>query len=335
MSMDTVSVIVPILNEEKYIEKFLDSILSQDYPKEKLEIILVDGFSSDKTPQILNSYAEKYEFMKVIKNEKKTVQYALNLGIENASGEYIVRMDAHAWYASDYISKCIEYLKSTGATNVGGPTIVKGKTRIQKVIAAAYSAGFALGGGSHYKSSYEGYCDTVSWGSFRKKDLVKIGMYDENMPRSEDDDLNFRITQSGGKIFMTPKIKSEYYPKETFEKLFWQYFNYGVWKIALIKKHGKPPKLSQLVPMMFVGFLMLFGVLSFFSGRAFSLLMLGIFSYLLADFYFSLKTSELKSISDKLLLMWANFVIHSSYGLGFFVGVFKFWGKGKKNNERR
>lgn len=323
--MEKVTVIVPILNEEKYIQNFLDSLLRQDYPKKDLEVILIDGNSDDKTVELIKNYIEKYKFIKLIINEKKTVQYALNLGIQSASGEYIVRMDAHAWYEKDYISKCIEYLKKTNASNVGGPTVVKGNGRIQKVIAAAYSSPFALGGGRHYRENFEGYSDTVSWGCFKKDYLVSLGMYDERLPRSEDDDLNFRIIKSGGKIYITSKIKSEYYPKESFSKLFKQYFNYGLWKVAVIKKHKRPLRITQLIPMAFVGFLILLGIISLFSNIGLYLFLSGIIVYLLMNFFFSFKNSSLKTFKDRALLMWAHIVVHISYGLGFWVGIFKFW----------
>ncbi len=323
--MDRVSVIVPILNEERYIQKFLISVLDQDYPKEYLEIILVDGISSDKTVEIIKNYTDKYKFIKLITNEKKTVQYALNLGIQHSSGEYIVRMDAHAWYAKDYISKCIEYLKKTDADNVGGPTVVKGYGETQKVIAAAYSSPFALGGGKHYRKDFEGYSDTVSWGCFKREYIISLGMYDERLPRSEDDDLNFRIIKNGGKVYITSKIKSEYYPKETFSKLFKQYFNYGLWKIAVIKKHHKPLRITQLVPMAFTGFLIFFGILSPFFNIFLYLFLSGIIVYLLMDFFFSFKNSSVKSFKERILLMWAHIVIHLSYGFGFWAGIFKFW----------
>ncbi len=326
--MEKVSVIVPILNEENYIQRFLDSILDQDYPRDYLEVILVDGVSGDNTVNLIETYTEKYDFIKLITNEKKTVQYALNLGIEHSSGEYIVRMDAHAWYAKDYISKCIEYLKKTGANNVGGPTVVKGYGETQKIIAAAYSSPFALGGGNHYRKDFEGYSDTVSWGCFRRDYIISLGMYDERLPRSEDDDLNFRIIKNGGKIYITSKIKSEYYPKETFCKLFKQYFNYGVWKIAVIKKHHKPLRITQLVPMAFTGFLILFSILSIFSNVCLYLFLSGIIIYLLMDFFFSFKSDGVKSFKERLLLMWAHIVIHISYGFGFWVGIFKFWNNG-------
>lgn len=325
MNKSQVSIIVPILNEEKYIEKFLDSVLNQDYPKEYLEIILVDGMSSDSTVKIIENYIKKYDFIKLCRNQNKTVQYALNIGIENSNGEYIIRMDAHASYAHDYISKCIEYIKKTGTQNVGGPTIVKGFSNTQKVIAAAYSSSFALGGSNHYDKNFEGYTDTVSWGCFKRDYLVSIGMYDERLPRSEDDDLNFRINKSGGKIYITPKIKSEYYPKENFTKLFKQYYNYGVWKVAVSKKHGRPLKLIHLIPMAFVTFIVLFGILSLFSNIALFFFSSGLLAYFLLNLYFSLKNEQTDTLKNKLLLMWTHFIIHTSYGLGFWIGIFKFW----------
>lgn len=324
MDFDNVSVIVPVLNEERYIKECLDSLLNQDYPKENLEIILVDGNSSDKTAEIIKKYTGKYNFIKLINNPQKTVQYAMNLGIKNSAGKYIVRMDAHAFYSNDYISKCIEYLKKTKAANVGGTTVVRGKTPTQKVIAAAYHSPFALGGSKHYDENYEGYTDTVAWGSFERDYLIKIGMYDERLPRSEDDDLNFRISERGDKIFVTPKIKSVYYPRDSFYGLFNQYFEYGKWKVAVVKKHHKPSRIAHLIPMMFVLFLV-FGALlsfcgSFFRGAYFSILAL----YVFINLIFSFKNKYTWDFTSKIKLFAAHFVIHVSYGLGFLAGIFKF-----------
>ena len=324
MNFDKVSVIVPVLNEEKYIKECLDSLLNQDYPKENLEIILVDGNSSDKTVEIIKNYAEKYNFIKLLVNPKKTVQYAMNLGIKNSSGKYIVRMDAHATYSIDYISKCIEYLKKTKAANVGGTTVVRGKTSTQKIVAAAYHSPFALGGSKHYDENYEGYTDTVAWGSFEREYLLKIGMYDERLPRSEDDDLNFRITERGDKIFVTPKIKSVYYPRDTFLKLFKQYFEYGKCKVAVVKKHHKPSRIAHLIPMMFVLFL-IFGALLSFLGSFFKTSYLSILAfYVFINLIFSFKNKYTWDFISKIKLFAAHFVIHFSYGLGFLVGIFKF-----------
>lgn len=337
MFSEKVSVIVPVLNEEKYIQKFLDSVLEQNYPRECLEVILVDGGSSDSTLGLVKSYTEKHSYIRLLHNPKKTVQHALNLGIENSSGEYIVRMDAHAWYAKDYISECIKYLKRTGADNVGGPTVAKGQEGVQKVIAAAYGSPFALGGGKHYKKDFEGYSDTVSWGCFRKDYIVSLGMYDEKLPRSEDDDLNFRIIKNGGKIYISPKIRSEYYPRDTFQKLWNQYFEYGFWKPSVMKKHGTSLRFSQLVPAAFVAFWVICALVDFIglvcqglSGhRCFVLNAVNIAenivicAYLLLNFYFSFKNEFVSGFKERFLLMWTHCVIHFAYGSGFLVGALR------------
>ena len=319
MFNESVSVIIPILNEEKYIEKCIMSVLNQDFPIENLELILIDGMSDDKTVQIIKEYMEKYKFIKLIFNPEKTVQYALNAGIKAACGEIIVRMDAHSEYAEDYVSKCVQYLKNTDAINVGGPMIAVGKGGLQNVIAAAYHSKFALGGGKNHEEGYEGYADTVFLGAFKREDILKLGMYDERLPRSEDDDLNFRIIESGEKIYITPEIKSRYYPRGSYKSLFKQYYEYGLWKVAVIKKHKKPARISHLVPMVFVAFLLLclIAPLKF----TFPVLLL----YLLLNFYFSFTNPRVSKLSDKLRLMLVHSIIHIAYGVGFWVGIFKFW----------
>lgn len=320
----SVSIVIPVYNEEKYILACIDSVLKQDYPKDDMELILVDGCSEDGTVDIIKNQMEKYSFIKLVNNPHRTVQYALNIGIKNAEGEYIVRMDAHSEYAEDYVSKCIEYLKKTGADNVGGPMVARGKISAQKVIAAAYHSTFALGGGKFHNEKFEGYADTVYLGAFKKDTLMKLNMYDERLPRSEDDDLSFRLIESGGKIYVTPQIKSIYYPRDSYVKLFKQYFEYGLWKVAVIKKHKKPARISHLIPMLFVLFLLFFGVGAFFSWlvRYSFFAVFGL--YLLLDFYFSFTNDHIKGVLPKLKLMYVHFIFHVSYGLGFIAGIFKF-----------
>ena len=320
----SVSVIIPVYNEENYIKSCIESIVNQDYPKDDMELLLIDGGSKDKTVEIIEEMINNFPFIRLLNNPKKTVQYALNIGIKNAIGTYIVRMDAHAEYENDYISKCIECLKRTGADNVGGPTNAKGKTECQQVIAAAYHSPFALGGGIHYVDEYEGYADTVSWGSFKRKTLIDIGMYDERLPRSEDDDLNYRIIKNGGKIYISSSIKSTYYPRNTYLGLFKQYFEYGVWKIAVIKKHKKPARVAHLIPMMFVLFLILFGIGSFFSNIILYSFIFILGLYIILNFYFSFKNKYVNNLLQKIKLVYVHTIIHISYGLGFLTGIFKF-----------
>ncbi len=320
-----VSIIIPVRNEENYISKCIKSVLRQSFDRKKMELILVDGNSKDKTLEIIENFKNEYKFIKILKNPKETVQYALNIGIKNAVGKYIVRMDAHSEYADDYVSKCVECLEKTGADNVGGPMTAKGKTPVQSVIAAAYHSPFAMGGGKFHDENYEGYADTVYLGAFKREFLLQLDMYDKDLPINEDDDLNFRILENGGKIFVTPKIKSIYYPRCTYTALFKQFFMYGFWKVAVIKKHKKPARLSHLVPILFVIFIILFSILSFFSEFARNIFLFVMLLYFGLNLYFSLKNKYLSNLLDKFRLVWVHFVLHISYGLGFLCGVFKFW----------
>ena len=320
-----VSVVIPVRNEEKYIAKCVESVLNQDFPKKDMELILVDGASEDRTVAIIEDFAAKYDFIRLCENPRRTVQHALNIGIKSAVGKYVVRMDAHSEYASDYVLECVRHLEKTNAVNVGGPMVARGKTRLQKVIAAAYHSPFALGGGKFHDENYEGYADTVYLGAFKRETLLRLGLYDEVLPRNEDDDLNLRILKSGGRVYVTPKIKSVYYPRSRYGALFKQYFEYGLWKVTVIKKHGKFARLSHLVPVLFFLFVAMFPVLSLFSGLACLTFAVVMLIYLSLSFYFSLKSKYLRRFCDKLRLVWVHFVLHIAYGAGFFCGIFKFW----------
>lgn len=325
-----VTVIIPIRNEEKFIAQCLNTVLAQDFPKENIEVNLIDGMSEDKTALIINTYIESYPFIHMYHNPGKTVPYAMNIGIRNAAGTYIVRLDAHAEYANDYISKCVEYLENTDACNVGGPMIAIGKTPMQKAIAASYHSSFAMGGGKLHDAAYQGYADTVWLGAFKKSTLISVGAYDERFSRSEDDELNYRIAKSGEKIYITPDIKSKYYPRNSLGKLFKQYFDYGLWKPAVIRKHKKPARLSHLVPVSFILFILLFGIAAFFSSAIayayFSVLLL----YIALDVYYSFRNKRAENFIIKLFLCVVHIVLHISYGIGFLAGIFRFILAGKE-----
>lgn len=319
-----VSIVMPVLNEEKYMDTCISSVLAQDFDKNKIEFLLVDGMSIDKTASIIRAYAQKYKFIRLLENPNRTVQCALNIGIRNAVGTYVVRMDAHTEYATDYVSKCVQFLESTGADNVGGPMVPGWRSTTQKVIAAAYHSNFALGGGKFHDENFTGYADTVYLGAFKRETLLKIGLYDERLPRSEDDDLNYRITKANGKVFITPNIKSVYYPRDSYLSLFKQYYEYGLWKVAVIKKHKKPARLSHLVPVAFLLFILVFSLLSFVLPpiKLFFFCVLAL--YLAIDAFFSFSSPYVSLFIDKVRLVWVHFILHISYGLGFLHGIFRF-----------
>lgn len=323
MTSIEVSIIVPLRNEEQYIEQCIQSLLNQSYNKDKMEVIFVDGISEDKTSQIIQEYIKKYpNLIRLYNNPNRTVPFAMNIGIKNAQGKYVVRIDAHSEYAKDYIEQCIYYLEKTHADNVGGPMIADGKNTIQKVIAASYYSPFALGGGKFHDMDYEGYVDTVYLGAYKKETLMTIGLYDEKFTRNQDDELNYRLIKNNGKIFMTNKIKSTYFPRASYKKLFSQYFQYGEWKVAVIRKHGMPTRISHLIPAIFVLFLGIGFITSCFSPfiRNVYLGVLGI--YLILDIYFSFANLHIKGVINRLRLMWVHLILHISYGCGFIKGCF-------------
>lgn len=319
--MIEVSVIIPVLDEEKYIIGCLNSVLSQDYPRQKMEVLFVDGLSADRTREIISEYADKYEFIHLLDNKKRIIPCALNIGIVSASGKYIVRMDAHTEYADNYISKCIEILKRTCAENVGGPVRARGKTKKQKAVAAAYHSKFALGSGGQYQEDYEGFVDTVFLGAYKKELVEKIGMYDEAMPRNEDDEFNMRIIKNGGRIYMSPTIQTIYYPRDSYIKLFWQYFGYGEGKIDVIRKHGRSTRLRQMIPLLFVLFLICGGISSLLFPvlRRIYIGIIGVYIFL--DAFASVKNPYAIGMAEKLSLFWVHIVIHIAYGLGCNKGV--------------
>ncbi len=318
------SVVMPIRNEERYIGKCIETLLKQDYSKENMEYIFIDGASTDDTKRILYQYKDKYpNLIKILDNPNKTVPYAMNLGIKSALGKYIVRLDAHCEYEYDYISQCIYYLENTDADNVGGPTVAKAKNLMQEIVSVAYHSRFALGGGRCHEENYEGYADTVAFGAFKKETLIEVGLYDEKFTRNQDDELNFRLIESGKKIFITPKIKFYYYPRDKYSKLFSQYYQYGWWKVEVLRKHGKPARLTHLIPGLFVTFVtlglplaMLNQIFLYFYSSVLSL-------YFLILMGVTFSTQKLKKIKNKIRLAYVIFILHISYGLGFIAGSLK------------
>ncbi len=203
-----VSVVMPIYNEEKYIGKCIDSLLLQDYPMEKTEWIFVDGCSKDKTLIILDNYKNRYpDLIKIVNNPQRIVPCAMNIGIKASCGKYIIRLDAHADYAPDYISKCVYYLENTDAENVGGVAETKSNGFIGNAIAKMLSSKFGVGNSRFRTNGERGYVDTVPFGAFKREIFFKYGGYDERLVRNEDNEINFRIRKNGGKIYLSNDIR--------------------------------------------------------------------------------------------------------------------------------
>lgn len=320
-----ISVIAPCRNEIEHIAGFIDSILAQKVPAGDLEILIVDGMSSDGTRGFLNTLASKYPNIRIIDNPERITSYALNRGVCVARGEIIIRMDVHAKYASDFIAQCVKVLHETQADNVGGPTQAVGKSYFQKAIALAFHSPFSSGGAGWHTLAKEGEVDTIFPGCWRKSVFDRIGLFDEELVRNQDDEFNLRLILSGGKIWQSPAIKCWYYPRSSLKELFTQYVQYGYWKVRVIQKHKLPASFRHLVPGMFVGSLIVLAFMSFVNQVALWLLLCLIGLYGVANigasFMTCIKPSQFKYFP---VMPFVFAAYHFGYGYGFLRGMIDF-----------
>jgi glycosyltransferase involved in cell wall biosynthesis len=251
----TVSIVIPCRDERDYIESCLRSILAQTLPPGDFEVIVADGISGDGTREILKRLAEGEPRLRVIDNPGRIVSTGLNAAIREAQGSIIMRMDVHTEYASDYICQCLAVLRETGAENVGGPWVAKAEGLLGRAIARAFQSPFSVGDPHGHNASYEGTHDTVYLGCWPRQVFDKIGFFDEELVRNQDDEFNLRLMRAGGKIWQSPRIRSWYRPRESLRALFRQYLQYGYWKVRVIQKHRMPTSVRHLIPASFVSLL--------------------------------------------------------------------------------
>ena len=326
MMLKFVTVICPVYNEEKFIEKCFNSILKQDYPHDNIELFFVDGRSTDNTREIINRLSNEYGFVKLLDNPFKVVPHALNIGIKQSKGEVIIRIDGHCEYPQNYISTLVRFLYELEADNVGAlvNTLSVDHKAKSKAIACAISHWFGVGN-SYFRIGINNVreVDTVPFGCFKREVFDKIGLFDEDLIRNQDDEFNARIINNGGKIFIIPELVIDYHARDTIGKVFKMYFQYGLFKPLVNKKLGKPATIRQFVPVLFV-FTLLSGILlSFFSNIFFVLLLLFLSVYLIVSLFVSLNLAiQNKRIGLLLYLPLIFFVIHFSYGFGYFKGLY-------------
>lgn len=322
--LPTVSVIIPVRNEELCLEPCLRSILSQEPVAGGFEVLVVDGMSNDGTREIIQEFCKKDSRLRLLDNPKCIVPSALNIGVLAATGKIIIRMDAHTEYAPDYIYQCVQVLRETGASNVGGPHMARGASRIQKAIALAHHSFFAVGGALSHNVNYEGYVDTVIYGCWQKDTILRLGLFDEELVRNQDDEFNLRLIRAGGKIWQSPRIRSWYQPRASLRALSRQYWQYGYWKVRVIQKHRIPAAWRHLVPAAFVAALAGNLLLLPFFSWAFIPLSIMVASYLGANLTASVLTAKRADWSLLPVLPLVFVCYHFAYGLGFLQGVLDF-----------
>lgn len=330
-----VSIIIPCRNEEKFIGECLDSIIANDYPKDRLEVFIVDGMSEDETKRIVENYIEQYSFIKLLSNPRKITPCALNIGIKNAMGEIIMRMDAHATFEKSYISKCVKYLNEYNVDNVGGTMITRPRkdTFIGKTIVTALSNRFGVGGSAFRIGAKEvTEVDTVFGGCYRKEVFDKIGFFNEKLSNTQDVEFNLRLKKKNGKILLVPDIISYYYTRSDFKSFLKNNFRNGVWSILPFKFTATMPvSWRHLIPLVFVlsligslGLWGLSGLLGLHSLLSFLSFLFIIILYFLASIYFSVKIALKKNDLRYFFIMPIIFAsLHIGYGLGSMWGLVK------------
>ena len=320
-----ITIVIPVLNEAKIIEDCLNSVIRQDYPKELVEILVIDGMSTDGTREIVGRMKEKDERIVLLDNPKKNVPCALNIGIKSSKGEIIVRMDSHSVYTPSYVSTLVRKMTELDAWNVGGVLITTPASNTVKCLAIAICLSHPFGVGSslfRIGSTTIVETDTVPFGCFRKSLFEKVGLFDEDMLRNEDEEINGRIRKAGGKIYLIPEVTMYYYPRESFTKLFRMYYQYGLWKPLVNKKVGNPVSCRQFVPPLFV-FGLAFGLLlSLLSPLFLKVYLAVLLLYLLITI--SVGIWQAFKYSKPLLCLYIPitfFCLHVSYGIGYLRGL--------------
>ena len=318
--LPSVSVIIPMRNEEADIRRCLQGVLDQDYPKELLEIIVIDGMSQDSSCEIVGEFIDKYPCIKLSQNSKMATTYALNQGIMESGGDIVVRVDAHCCVEPDYVRRCVETLEESGADNVGGLMRPAGDGFIQSAISLAMTCPFGVGTGRFHYCDKEMFVDTVYLGAYPKRVFEKIGLFDEGAHYGEDDEFNCRLIRNGGKIFLSPNIRSCYYPRSSLVGLWRQYYKYGRGKVRTIIKHGRPQSWAHLVPGLFVIGL-LTSILLIVINPWFSWLFVAMLAtYLMTATLFSVRIAARKGWKYLAILPMVFLTMHVSYGAGFVIG---------------
>ena len=250
--LPVISVIIPARNAERELSECLRRVLEQDYPGERVEVLIAEGCSTDRTRAIAEQAAATDPRVRVVDNPTGLIPQGLNLAIAQACGEVIARVDAHSRIAPDYLSQCVRVLRETGAGNAGGPVRPRGEGYWGEAIAVSYGSWFGRGGARLHDPSYRGEADTVYLGCFPKALLIELGGFDETLSKNQDIELNHRIIESGRRVFLAPEIKAEYVVRSSLRALWRYHFDTGWWNIISWKRHPGSLSARHFAPLAFV-----------------------------------------------------------------------------------
>jgi len=319
MTFPFVTVVIPCRDEEPYIEACIRSVQLQDWPCDRLEILVADGMSMDATREILGRLAAEDGRIRLVDNPARVQAAGLNECIRRARGEIIVRVDVHAEYAADFVRQCVETLQRTGADNVGGAARPKARTFFQRCVAAALRSPLGIGGSKYRRIDAEGFVESVWPGAFRRSVFERAGLFDPKAITNEDAELNQRLADVGGRVFMSRDIVSHYYPRESMSSLARQYYRYGKGRARTLLKHKRLISIRPAVPFLgLVGETVLLATLPFHVGG------LSLAAYALATGVEAVRVGRSEGLAA-VAVVWAIFpVLHSCHGAGFGVGLVRY-----------
>ena len=327
MVNNIISIVIPCRNEERYIELCLDSLIENDFDHKELEIFVVDGMSVDGTKDLIKKYVNQYSFIKLLENPRGVTPVAMNLGIKQARGHYIMILSSHSKVDSNFIKSNVESIEKYQSDCVGGTmlTLPANDSLLCRAIALAISHPFGVGN-SYFRigSKSQKYVDTVPFGCYKREVFKKIGFFDEDLVRNQDDEFNLRLIKSGGKILLVPEIISYYHARDSLLKLWKMYNQYGYFKPLVAHKVGGVLTWRQTIPAVFVGALITSGILSFITISFQWIFLFIILFYLFTNFTFSFLIGKKKGLTLFLMLPFIFPVIHVAYGLGYLKGIFDF-----------
>ncbi len=313
-----VTVVVPMLNEERYIGPCLESLANGDYPAESMEVLVIDGGSTDRSIAIVEGWTERLPGIRVINNPARIQSAAMNIAIKEAVGEYLVRLDAHSTYRPNHVTACIENLMAGRADNVGGVQWPMGASGVQKAIALTLRSPFSMGPSTHRHSSSPQYGESVYLGAWKTETLRQIGGFDESLLVAEDYELNIRLRESGKRVLVLPELACAYSVRSSMPALAKQYFRYGLWKTRILRRYPKSLRLRHTAPgLLLLGLVGSLIILPFSWQIAVILPLVYAAFLLLATLTLAWSEHSLMAVSSLAVFP----VIHLSYGIGFLWGI--------------
>jgi glycosyltransferase involved in cell wall biosynthesis len=322
-----VTVIMPVRNEADFIARSLGAVLAQDYSADRLEVLVADGRSTDGTRGVVEGFARGDSRVHLVDNPGGIVATGLNAALREVRGDIVVRVDGHTEIAPDYVRACVDALERTRADNVGGRMTAVGEGAFGSAVAAATSSPFGVGGARFHYSDREEWVDTVYLGAWPREVFERIGAFDEEFVRDQDDEFNYRLRASGGRILLTPAVRSRYRVRGTPRSLFRQYFQYGYWKVRVLQKHARQMRGRQFVPPSFVACLLVAALLGPVTPLGWTILGLVAGAYAAANVIASTWTARRGSGPWRILLPVVFATLHFGYGLGFLTGLIRFAGR--------